>query len=244
MQFSEPTLLLYLLGSMAFCWIAVAIANSKRPAIKIEFKAPRVQFILIIALYVFLFAAYFLIHFYCPPLKRYKEFPELLFAGLIIVTALVANIAAGGGLSAIGLSVQGIETALFFLVPPAALAFLPGRFLNWKMLWSGIGPLAIAVGFSGELFFRGFIQTRLDSLLGNTKGLLATAALYTIFRIPVIWGALPAAGMAANLIGTFLIWGCAAGLIYRRAGNIYGLALFYIFWDTALHVFLGFGTGG
>jgi membrane protease YdiL (CAAX protease family) len=243
MHFSESTLLLYLLGSMAFCWVAVAMANANRPAFKIEFPKSRVHFIVIAALYIFLFAAYLVIHSYCPPLRRLKEFHDLLFAGLMIGSTVIAAIATGGRLSSFGLSFRGIETTVFFLVPPAALLFLPGHFVNLKTLWGGIGPLVIVAGFAGELFFRGFVQTRLDSLLGKTFGLLATAAAYTVFRLPMIWGTMPAAGLAANLIGTFLIWGCAAGLIYRRAGSVYGLALLFIFWDTALRVFLGFGIG-
>jgi membrane protease YdiL (CAAX protease family) len=244
MPFNELTLLLYLFGSIAFCWLAVVMLSSNKPARKIEFGKPRVQLVLLASVSVFLFAAYVAIHIFSHSLNNYyKEMSNLIFAGLMFAAVAGAAIATGGGPSSAGLSLRGIETAIFFLVPPAALMFLPGHFYNWKLLWQGIGPAVVAAGFAEELFFRGYMQTRLDALLGNNRGLLITAAAYAVFRLPMLWGSLPPIGLAANVIGAFLIWGCVAGLIYRRAGNIYGLVLLHIFWDTALRVFIGFGIG-
>jgi membrane protease YdiL (CAAX protease family) len=243
MHFSEPALLVYLIVSMAFCWLAVTMATLNRPARKPEFGKPRAQLVISVVLYISLLFIFAGMHVFGTPLKQYKELPDIIFAGLMAVSAIVAAVASGNGPASVGLPLRGIETTLFFLVPPLALLYFPGHFVNLKLLWGGIGPMVVAVGFSEELFFRGFFQTRLESIFGNTRGLLIAAAAYAVFRLPMMWGTLPPVGLAVNLAGTFLIWGCAAGLIYRRAGNIYGLFLLHVFWDTALRVFLGFGMG-
>ncbi|MFA6448491.1 MAG: CPBP family intramembrane glutamic endopeptidase [bacterium] len=244
MPFNELTLLLYLAGSMAFCWFAVFMLTLNRPAPKIEIRNPKSQLIFVISSYAFLFAAYFAIHSYSTVInKNNKDLSDLLLAGITVAAVAAAALASGGGPESAGLSFRRIETAVFFLVPPAALMFLPGHFMNWQALWRGIALPLVAAGFAEELFFRGFMQTRLESRLGNTRGLLITAAAYAVFKLPMLWGTLPAAGLIANMAGTFLIWGCAAGLIYRRSGNIYGLILLHIFWDAAPRVFLGFGIG-
>lgn len=240
MVFSEQSLILYLNAAMLFCWIAVTMARAGEPIVTLEISGRKSGRFWLAGTLAILIAATAATRAYHGPLDAVnKLIPDLVFPFLAVVCTASAVIAARESLASTGLSLKGIELTLFFLVPPAALVFLHGHLLNLTTLIRGVSPVAAAAAFAEELYFRGYVQTRLQSLYGNRAGLLASAAAYTAFRAVILWGLLPPIALAVNLVATFIMWGCVAGLIYRRAGNIYGLVVLHLFWNTATRAFAG-----
>jgi len=244
MPFSQETLTLYLLGSVLFCWFAVWMARPAPPAAMLGIKNLPLQRLIVPASFAFIFAVSVIVHRVPGMIPKGKAtYADIAFAGLMLAAAFGPAAAAGDPLKSLGLSLRGAETVVFFLVPAAALVFLPGHFVSLKLLAKGVSVAVAAGAFAEELFFRGYMQTRLQLLFGNTRGLLAAAAAFTFFRIPLFSALLTPAGFALNTAVTFLFWGCIAGAICRRAGSIYGLALLRIFWESASVAFIGFGVG-
>jgi membrane protease YdiL (CAAX protease family) len=240
MNFSGESLTLYLLGSVLFCWIAVWMARPT-PSPPPEIKNPARQKITAPAIFAGLVAVSIVIRYvFTSNTAEQKNIPGLIFSGIVVAAVIAAAAAVRDSFRSVGLPLRGAETAIFFLVPPLALIFMPGHAVNLKLLLKGIAPATVAGAFSEELFFRGYLQTRFQSLFGNLPGLFLAAAAFTLFRMPMIWGLFTVPALIANLLVSFLVWGCAAGIIYRRAGNIYGLILLRVFWDTAAVVFAGF----
>lgn len=93
-------------------------------------------------------------------------------------------------------------------------AFRSGR-AAWLLPVSFLLMLLTA-GFTEEFFFRGFLQTRLESLLGSRWAALALAALaFGLYHVPYAyfnphW---PSAGNWPAALGTALAEGVPAGLI-------------------------------
>ncbi len=240
MVFSEQTLILYLNAAMLFCWVAVMMARAGEPFAGFEISKRKSSCLWLAGTFAVLITATAMARVYHEPLDAVSRLlPDLVFPCLAVICAAAALIAARDSLSSVGLSPRGIELTLFFLVPPAALVFLRGHIVNLKVLASGIGLVTVAAAFAEELFFRGYLQTRLQAFYGSRVGLLAAAAAYASFRGAVLWGLMPPVALAVNLTATFIMWGCVAGMIYRRAGNIYGLVVLHVFWSAATRAFAG-----
>lgn len=239
MIFSYEALIVYLFGSMLFCWVASWMAVPE-PSPQPEIKKPGAQKIAAPAVFAAVFGLSIAARLYAKSLEpAQKTVVDLAFAGFMIVAAAAAAAAMRDSIRSVGLSLRGIRNAVFFLVPPLGLVFMPGHLVNLKTLAVGIAPAIAVAGLAEELFFRGWLQTRLQALFGAAPGLLFAAAAYTIFRLPLIWGVFTLPAFIVNIAVTFLVWGCAAGIIYRRSGSIYGLVILHIFWDTAVKVFTG-----
>ncbi|HOO55489.1 MAG TPA: CPBP family intramembrane metalloprotease [bacterium] len=240
MVLNESTIHFYLYGSMLFCGIAVWMARQNFKSEPQRFNNPGAQKKIIPAVFFAIMAISIAARFAGRSLESpWLERLDTIFAGIIMLNVVIAAAAVRDEPSSVGISLRGIETVIIFLVPPLSTIFFAGHMVNLKLLLGGIIPSIAITGFAIELFFRGYMQTRLESFFGPAKGLLLTAAAYSVFNVPVMWGVLDAPAMIFYMILTFIVWGCGAGLIYRFAGNIFGLAVFHIFWDTAVYVFAG-----
>ncbi len=127
---------------------------------------------------------------------------------------------------------------VIFMLPFAGVALLPGHFDNIDVLLSMVSPVAIVAVFCDEIVFRGYLQPRLEGLFGKGKGLIVVSLTYSMAHL-TLHGAgtdfttgIIVSGVTFLL--NFVFWGVTAGLIYRRTGNVYGIAVFHIFWDMAL----------
>jgi membrane protease YdiL (CAAX protease family) len=127
-----------------------------------------------------------------------------------------------------GLGKQTLRPSLYLGFALALITiFLRGK--TYTILNGGVTPahiyflLAVLVTtFVEEFIFRGFVQPRLSAWIGDTWGWLATAVLFTLWRLPqmlLVSGGVAPAGLALNLAVT-LGMGLVLGWVMRKSGNI------------------------
>jgi membrane protease YdiL (CAAX protease family) len=105
--------------------------------------------------------------------------------------------------------------------------FLRARF---NALFAGLTPvqlnalwLVAVICLAEETVFRGFLQLRLAWWLGKPWGLLLTAGLFVLWRLPFFLSA--PATLLANLVST-LVQGLLLGWIMQSCGNVAGPAIY------------------
>ena len=84
---------------------------------------------------------------------------------------------------------------------------------------------ALGIALAEETIFRGYIQLRLVSWMGETRGWVAASLFFAVFRFP----ALLASGDTAHaLFGLLLIFGesLVAGWLMRKSGHVLAPALY------------------
>ena len=238
------TILLYLIGSVLFCLLAVEMAGADIPLPMPQINNPKKQLKIAAVLFASAVAVHAALSF---TLHNFKPLTQQIafyaFYVLLIASAVCAAAVNKDRPDALGLSTKRIVTLAFFLIPPAGLAFLPGGFANWGFLLRGLAPAAALSIIARTLFLQGYLQTRLQSALGDIKGVFVAAAAVTILNIVGNIGLMKPEVIAVFAAGTFVIAGVLMGFIYRRSGNIFGLVILNIFWDTAVKVFAGMGVG-
>jgi membrane protease YdiL (CAAX protease family) len=93
---------------------------------------------------------------------------------------------------------------------------------------------ALITAFAQEFVFRGFIQLRLVNSLGATWGWIATAILFTLWRLPeqIFLHGISFASLGWNI---FLVLGMGLilGWVMRKSGNILAPGLYH-----ALHIWV------
>ena len=107
--------------------------------------------------------------------------------------------------------------------------FLRGRF---NALFNGLNSvqldalwLVAVICLAEETVFRGFLQLRLGWWLGKTWGLILTAGLFVLWRLPFYLAAPDA--LLINLAAT-LVQGLLLGWIMQSCGNVAGPAIYRI----------------
>lgn len=121
----------------------------------------------------------------------------------------------GRPLSDLGLSRQQLPTAAALGLLLAAVQFaltLWGYPLPAPVDWVPLIFLALAVGLFEAVFFRGFLQTRLESSFGTTPGIGAAAALYALYHV--------AYGMAAGEMLFLFGLGVVYAIAYAMVRNL------------------------
>ena len=95
-------------------------------------------------------------------------------------------------------------------------------------------PAMLAAAFAQETIFRGYVQLRMQSWLGEVWGWLAAAVLFAICQVPEL---LFARGVALTELPMALVellaFGLVLGWIMRKSGNILAPALY-----AAIHAWL------
>ncbi len=89
--------------------------------------------------------------------------------------------------------------------------------------WYLIGALAIAA--AEETVFRGYIQLRLISWLGENRGWIASALAYAVWRLPALLGG---SSLPVILIGLALVLaqGLVSGFLMRKSGHLIAPVLY------------------
>jgi len=236
----EPAILAaYLPASVLFCWIAAVMATANSPAAEISVNRPETQHRAAWGVFaaLFLLSTAYKLAGYKIPVSG--EAADAIFAAIAVFAVFAASAAYSDSPSSVGLSVGRAHIALLFLVPPVALVLFPGGAVNLRLLMKASVPSLILLAFMEELLFRGYLQVRFQAAYGFFPGLMAAAGAATVFRIPMYLSIADPVTAFVSLAGYFVIWGCIAGLIFRRVGNIYGLALLHAFWEATLAAFAG-----
>ncbi len=228
----------YLWASMVLCWALMRATGRARGIKAPKLNNPRAQQYVAFAIFVAATAA-------AAGASRLAagrfdaDRADILFFAFVIALTLAAASSMKDSTATLGISLRGAQTILIFAVPAAGLAFPPRGDLNMALFAAAAKPSVFITAFALELFFRGYMQTRIEAARGPAAGILIAAAAYTAFHLPSAWGMFEPAALAAYLVFTFIIWGCGAGILFRMSNNVFGIALFHAFWDISLRAFSG-----
>jgi membrane protease YdiL (CAAX protease family) len=118
-----------------------------------------------------------------------------------------------------------------YAVYAMAAFVLPAAFVGVdRELLVEFADQAIYIGLAEEVFFRGYMQTRLSEWLGRWKGLLASAVLFSlahfVSRVAQQGFAYPQRLVQVSL--ETLIGGLIFGLIYMRSGSVIPVSILHM----------------
>ena len=145
----------------------------------------------------------------------------------------LGSIGIGGGdwrrMLVLGVTVSAIFVTISGLIAPS----LGGGFAGYSTtLAYGLAFFAI-VGFSEEIVWRGFVQTRLTAYSGRLKGLAITSLFFAVlWHFPAEYYAQSGTVLAA-LAGTLtrVPPGLLFGYLMLRSQNIIPSSIFHLFWN-------------
>ena len=147
-----------------------------------------------------------------------------LLALICLLPFIVALIARGQPLLSIGWNHANLRGALTLGLMLAILTvFLRGKFMTLlggitQMQASALG-IYLLLALAEETIFRGYIQPRLQSQIGQTWGWLATAGLYTLWQLPGRIWLVPFTSIWLVLLMA-LIQGLLLGWIMQKSGHV------------------------
>lgn len=228
-----------LIGALAVTML-LTINPKVRQHPRLEFKYPRREGILSLALFAGMFLLAVLVsggqvkvieilpQTGAGDLKSlYQNAAVALVGALICLAALVYRRqpirSAGWNRPLLSASLQlGLAIAILTV-------FLHGKFTT---LLKGVSAdqglallLLLLLGLSEETIFRGYIHLRLSSWLGQTPGWLATAGLYAFWNLPRLIGRLPVDELLLTL-GLLLLQGLLLGVMMQKGKHVLAPALY------------------
>lgn len=149
------------------------------------------------------------------------EMPSLIYHTLLLAFPLGlvlgkrANIQSFGlvkGIPKVGLSLSLIAIILAFLL--SLLRFK----LSLPELHISLLATVIYAPITEELFFRGYLQPKLQGRFGRWLGLIITAVLFTIIHLPKVF--LTPLAAPSNLL-LFFVLGVVFGIIRDESDSVY-----------------------
>jgi len=220
------------LGVIAVVMIAGISPAAKRVR-RVEYQFPQREFTYVAVLYavIYTFAYLFFTNSIFDFLRTFAgrfsggETAERALVALIaLLPFVIAVIARGQPFKSLGWHSANTRVALSIGFMLALLTvFLRGKFMT---LLAGISKEQMAalgvylvLAVAEETIFRGYIQGRLQSKLGQRWGWLATAGLYTLWQLPGRIWVLPFASLGVLLLVT-LIQGLLLGWIMQKSGHV------------------------
>jgi membrane protease YdiL (CAAX protease family) len=158
---------------------------------------------------------------------------QMILAVVCLIPFIIALIVRGQPLKSIGWGRENLRAGLTVGLMLAVLTiFLRGKFMT---MLAGVSPAKLAIllvvllySLAEETIFRGYIQLRLDSRLGQKWGWLASTALYVIWQLPGRLGVLPFTQLWPILL-VALIQGLLLGWIMKKSGHVLAPALYRAF---------------
>jgi membrane protease YdiL (CAAX protease family) len=240
---TSPYFFVPLVGSAFFTIRALSRTRLARGTIPVE-KPQSVEVRASIVLMALPAIGYFLLYLVVPweSFGRPSEAFKLTYYALfVLLPVLLALRFLGKGLDSVRLTtvnwkfsmVLGFSASLVTLIPtvivdPELIGILASK--DWLYY------LAVVYGvFNEELLFRGFVQTRMEGLLGVGKGLFLTALAFELVHLPsriFALGYTPEYAlviMVATIVPSLLM-----GYIAQRSGNLLGSTIFHLFYGLPL----------
>ena len=217
--------------------VAVVMIAGVSPMLKkirlVEFRFPQREanfaFSLFALIYVFAF------QFFSNPLFNFLKVvagnfqggevaERMLLAVVSLLPFIVALIARGQPLKSVGWGRENLRVGLTVgLMLGILTIFLRGKFMT---LLAGVSTQNISMllvyllwAFAEETIFRGYIQPRLQSRIGQRWGWLATAGLFTLWQLPGRIWILPFTSFWFVLVIS-LIQGLILGWIMQKSGHV------------------------
>ncbi len=212
----------------------------KRP---LAFKYPRrealVALSLVVLLGVVLWQVYSHLAIALPAAANSFTFDPIQLIYLIIVAVVVAApfaaalLARGQPWRSAGLGRQTLRPSLQLGLALAVISiFLRGKVyalldgITISEIYLLVGILAL--GFAEEFAFRGYVQPRLSAWWGATVGWIATALLFTLWRLPaqiLVFQQKDPTTLGLSLLDLF-VFALIQGWIIRKSGNVIAPAIF------------------
>lgn len=138
-----------------------------------------------------------------------------------------------GRMVALGLIIGAISFIIWSLLAP----YFGGSFTGFS---SSVYALifTIIVGFSEEILFRGYIQTRLSAYGGRIRGLVFTSLLFAFWHFAVVYYHAASGDVLATLAwcSVRVPFSLLFGYIMLKTQNIIPSAMFHLFYDWAIYV--------
>jgi len=171
----------------------------------------------------------------------YETFVILIPTITLLIPTAAFLYATGGSFRSIRLSshqlwsaaLLGAIAVIVFLVPTIVLS---NRFLLGLEKASPLFLFAFAYQAAcEEIFFRGFLQTRLEKLFGSLNGLLGTAIIFNLYHVPeeVFVYRLSGGGLMANF-SLMLPASMLLGYLALRSDSLLGSSMYHFVYNISL----------
>jgi len=226
------------LGAFATAWLLSISPRFKRPPL--GFKYPRRDgFIALSLSALVLVFSFFYYSYYAPvfpepmridPAPVHDLNQALIVAGICLLPFIISLVLRRQPIRSLGWNRTFFTPGLQVGFALAILTiFLNNRFMDVLSgkVFEQLTPLLFALGISliEESIFRGYIQQRLAWWLGPVPGILLTAAISTLWHLPVWLNRLDTITIL-TLFGLTFIQALVLGWIMRKTGHVVAPALY------------------
>jgi membrane protease YdiL (CAAX protease family) len=174
-----------------------------------------------------------------PPWLHVDAIDVLVFAfyyTVLLLSVVVAMKVTGQSLESIGVNGKDKGRMVVLGLTLSVILFIVQGLVSGGRGFTGFSPslaygfiFFVMVGFSEELIWRGYIQTRLIAYGGTLKGYLVTSLLFALWHFPLYYYGVALEALAHVLIVLFpsLLF----GYVMLRAQNIIPCSIFHLFLD-------------
>ena len=225
------------LGVIAVAWILATLPRFQY--IPTGFRFPRREGIVSLSIFALITLAAFVVYAANPPTFLQEQplpaptaaLPQALFlAGLTLIPIVVALTGRGQPVRSAGWNPARARLALQVGLAMVMLTiFLRNRVydvLNGMSVQNLLSLLmALGIGLAEETTFRGYIQPRLISWIGEWPGLLLSAILFAFWHLAAWAGRLPVETTLILFALTF-VQGVVLGWIMLKSGHVLTSALY------------------
>jgi len=183
-----------------------------------------------------------------PPWLHVNAIDLLFFAfyyAILLLPVIIAMKSTGQNLGSMGINgrdmgrmvVLGLTlSAILFTVQGFIAPSVGGGFTGFSLSQAYGLMLFTMVGFSEEIVWRGYVQTRLIAYSGTIKGLVAASLLFALWHFPLRYYQF--SGVALEAFASALMIFPAPSLLFGflmlRSQNIIPPAVFHLFWDWSI----------
>ncbi len=162
---------------------------------------------------------------------------------MLLAVVFVAARATRQSWASVGLSRKSLPRLVLLGLVPSAV-YVPSLGLMYPVPaggFPGAAPLAVAlvwtaiVGFSEEITFRGYLQTRFEAALGTWAGYAVTVVVFAFAHLPASYVLYSGDVLSATLSALSRVGlGLLLGFFYIRSRNVVPGAISHLFYNWAL----------
>jgi membrane protease YdiL (CAAX protease family) len=178
-----------------------------------------------------------------PNLDRMLDLHGLIFAW--IIPLLMVYLVERNDYRSLGLIIERKDRIKYLCYIFAGL-FIPGLIIGFdRELFYSLFQQLIAIGVAEEVFWRGYLQSRLSAWLGRYQGWVITSLIFGFGHLVSLWSR-PGIGPEMGdliLLGQTTAGGFILGLIFIRAKSIIPGAVFHVFGNIYLFKLIDLVTG-
>jgi membrane protease YdiL (CAAX protease family) len=171
----------------------------------------------------------------------YESFVVVMPTITLIVPTLAFLYATKGSFRSARLTFDRFESSVLLGLVAAAILLLPTIIFSNRFtlgLEKASALYLFALGYQAvceEVFFRGFLQTRMENLLGSVNGLVVTAIIFNLYHLPadIFAYGLSTTQSVAN-VGFTLPLAVILGYLALRSDSLVGSSIYHIAYNLPL----------